>query len=59
MGLYNGSCFISVNFSLHNERGRNKDKPYGLKKSELKKQYKKKRDKSTQGAIRKKELYTR
>ena len=45
MGYWDGTSFIPVDFSLHRERGKSKDKPFGLKKKELKKQFKKKRDK--------------
>lgn len=47
MGYWDGVSFIPVDFSLHRELGTNKEKPFGLKKKELKKQFKKKRDKGT------------
>jgi predicted nucleic acid-binding Zn finger protein len=47
MGYWDGTSFIPVDFSLHREFGKNKAKPYGLKKKELKRQYKKKRDKGS------------
>lgn len=56
MGIYDGSMFIPVNFSLHREKGKNKKKPFGLKPKHYAKQYKKKRDKNTFGSERKKEL---
>ena len=56
MGLYDGSMFIPINFSFHRERGKNKKNIFGLKPRHYKKQYKKKRDKSSFGAERKKEL---
>jgi hypothetical protein len=43
MGYWDGVSFIPLDFSFHRERGKNKEKPFGLKKKELKKQYKKKR----------------
>lgn len=43
MGYWDGVSFIPLDFSLHREKGKNKEKPFGLKKKELKKQYKKKR----------------
>jgi predicted nucleic acid-binding Zn finger protein len=43
MGYWDGVSFIPLDFSYHRERGKNKEKPFGLKKKELKKQYKKKR----------------
>jgi predicted nucleic acid-binding Zn finger protein len=47
MGYWDGTSFIPVDFSLHREFGKNKEKPYGLKKKELKRQYRKKRDKGS------------
>jgi len=43
MGYWDGASFIPVDFSLHRERGKNNEKPYGLKKKEIKKQHKKDR----------------
>lgn len=56
MGLYDGTMFIPLNFSFHREKGKNKKKPFGLKPKHYKNQFKKKRNKNTQGAKRKKEL---
>ncbi len=56
MGLYDGSMFIPINFSFHREKGTNKKRPFGLKPKHYKNQHKKKRDKNTFGAKRKKEL---
>ena len=47
MGYWDGASFIPLDFSLHREGGKNVDKPYGLKKKEYRKQYKKKREKGT------------
>jgi hypothetical protein len=47
MGYWDGVSFVPVDFSLHRELGTNKEKPFGLKKKELKKQAQKKRDKGT------------
>ena len=47
MGYWDGASFIPLDFSLHREKGRNADKPVGLKKKEYRRQYKKKRDKGT------------
>jgi len=44
MGYWDGASFIPLDFSYHRERGKNKEKPFGLKKKELKKQHKKKRE---------------
>jgi predicted nucleic acid-binding Zn finger protein len=43
MGYWDGASFIPVDFSLHRERGKNNEKPYGLKKKEMKRQHKKDR----------------
>ena len=47
MAYWDGTSLIPVDFSLHREKGKNKDKPFGLKKRELKRQFKKKREKSS------------
>jgi hypothetical protein len=47
MGYWDGISFIPVDFSYHRERGKNKEKPFGLKKKELKIQYKKTRKAGT------------
>jgi len=48
MGYWDGEAsFIPLDFSLHRERGSNKEKPFGLKKKEYRKQYRKKRKKGT------------
>lgn len=52
---WDGVSCIPVDFSLHREKGKNKDKPYGLKKKEIKKQHKKKRDQNSCGYYRAKE----
>ena len=44
MGYWDGVSFIPLDFSFHREHGKNKEKPFGMKKKELKKQYKKKRN---------------
>ena len=47
MGYWDGASFIPLDFSLHREKGRNLEKPFGLKKKEYRKQHKKKREKGT------------
>jgi predicted nucleic acid-binding Zn finger protein len=56
MGYWDGTCFIPVDFSLHREKGQNKEKPYGMGRKEIKRQYHKKRDKSSYGQQRVNEL---
>jgi hypothetical protein len=47
MGYWDNVFFIPVDFCIHRERGQNKEKPFGLKKKELKKQFRKNRKKDT------------
>lgn len=47
LGLWDGKSFIPVNFSLHNEPGKNKKR--GMKKSVLENQFSKERDQGTPG----------
>ena len=56
MGYYDGTIFIPIDFSFHRSKGRNKKLKFGLKLKYYKKQYKKNRDRNTQGYKRKKEL---
>ena len=55
-GLIVGYCdsksFVPVDFSLHNEKGKRPDKPYGLKPEELSRQYIKSRQVDCPGNIR-------
>ncbi len=46
MGFWDGISFIPIDFAIHREKGKNKEKHYGLSKKELKKQYRKKRKKN-------------
>jgi len=56
MGYWDGASFIPLDFSLHREGGKNADKPFGLKKKEYRKQYKKKREKGTHSWDRAREV---
>lgn len=47
MGYWDSTSFIPLDFSLHRERGKNANKPFGLKKKEYRKQYRKKRETDT------------
>ena len=47
MGYWDGVSFIPVDYSIHRERGNNKEKPFGLKKKEFNKQHRTKRIKGT------------
>jgi len=55
MGYWDGLSFIPLDFSLHRERGKNADKPFGLKKKEYRNQYRKKREQGTHSWDRAKE----
>jgi len=52
MGYHDGKSFFSLDFSLHGEKGKNQNKPYGLTPSQIKKRYSKKRDKSCKSSER-------
>lgn len=47
MGYYDGKSFFSLDFSLHGEKGKNKNKPYGLTHAQNKRRFSKKRNKSS------------
>lgn len=44
MGYWDGVSFVPLDFSYHREKGKNQEKPFGLKKKELVKQHKKSRE---------------
>ncbi|WP_297693399.1 transposase [uncultured Eudoraea sp.] len=53
VGMYwDGTSCIPLDFSIHREKGKKKDKPFGLKKKEMKKQFSKKREKECYGKQR-------
>lgn len=52
MGYHDGKSFFSLDFSLHGEKGKNQNKPFGLTPAQSKKRYSKKRDKSSKGSER-------
>lgn len=49
MGYHDGKSFFCLDFSLHGEKGKNQNKPYGLTPAQGRKRYSKKRDKSSKG----------
>jgi predicted nucleic acid-binding Zn finger protein len=55
LAYWDGCSCMAVDFSLHREKGKNSEKPYGLKKKELKKQANKNRQKGQPGYARAKE----
>jgi hypothetical protein len=57
VGLYfDGTSAIPVDFSLVREKGQRAEKPFGMLKKYLRKQYSKKRAKESEGILRVKEL---
>jgi hypothetical protein len=52
MGYHDGKSFFSLDFSLHGEKGKNQNKPYGLTPAQSKRRFSKKRDKSSKGSGR-------
>ena len=52
LGYYDGYGFIPLDFSLHNELGKKKSKPFGLTQKQLKKQTKKNRSVDSHGKKR-------
>jgi len=58
MGYWDGTSFIPLDFSLHRERGNNENKPFGLKKKEYRKQYRKPRESGSYASVRAKEADT-
>jgi hypothetical protein len=58
LGYFDGKSFFGLDFSLHGEKGKNKEKPYGLKRKELKARYSKKIDKLSHGYKRREEYFT-
>jgi hypothetical protein len=57
MGYHDGKSFFSLDFSLHGEKGKNQNKPYGLTHAQIKKRYSKRRDKSSKGNERVNDYY--
>jgi hypothetical protein len=57
MGYHDGKSFFSLDFSVHGEKGKNKNKPYGLTPSESKRRYGKNRDKTSKGSERVEEYF--
>jgi hypothetical protein len=47
LGYHDGKSFFGLDFSLHGEKGSNKDKPYGMTPRQLKRRYTSKRPKKS------------
>lgn len=58
LGYHDGKSFFALDFSLHGEEGKNKKKPFGLTRKQLKARYSKHRGKNTPGKERKDEYFT-
>ena len=58
MLYWDGKSSIPLDFSIHREKGRKQEKPYGMKKKELRCQFSKKRMKASESVQRIKELDT-
>ena len=56
LGYWDGKSFLPLDHSLHNEKGGNKKRPFGLSVKELKRRFSKKRDTSSPGKKRENEL---
>jgi len=56
LSYWDGKSLIPLDFSYHNEKGKNKKYPFGLFKRQLKKRFSKKRDKKSAGYKRSQEL---
>lgn len=56
LGYYDGKSFLPMDFSFHREKGKRSDRPFGLKKSDYRKQFKKDRDACSAQAKNKKGL---
>ena len=57
MGYHDGKSFFSLDFSLHGEKCKNKNRPYGLSASQIKNRYSKKRGNSDKGNERVNEYF--
>lgn len=58
LGYWDGKSFLPLDLSLHHEKGKNKKRPFGLNRTELKKRFSKQRPKNSSGAKRARELST-
>jgi len=56
MLYWDGKSSIPLDFSIHREKGQKQEKPYGMKKKELRRQFSKKRMKEAESVGRIKEL---
>lgn len=52
LAYWDNTNFVPIDFSLHNEIGKNIKKPFGLKPEELQSRYKKNRNINSPGAVR-------
>jgi hypothetical protein len=57
LGYHDGKSFFGVDFSLHGEKGKDNQKPYGLTKKQSKSRFNAKRDKKSYGQQRVNEYF--
>jgi hypothetical protein len=57
LGYHDGKSFFGLDFSLHGEKGKDKDKPFGLTKKQSKKRLRVKRPKQSYGQQRVNEYF--
>ena len=57
LGYHDGKSFFGLDFSLHGEKGKNREKPYGLTKKQTKKRFTGKRPKKSFAAQRVNEYF--
>lgn len=56
LSFCDGKSFLPLDFSMHSEKGKHSERPFGMTVSEIRKQHSIKRDPSAPGATRKQEL---
>ncbi|MFQ5753905.1 MAG: transposase [bacterium] len=56
LAYWDGKSILPLDFSLHHEKGKNKKRPYGLTRTQLRKRFSKKREQKTPAAKRVAEL---
>lgn len=56
LAYWDGKSLVPLDFSLHNEKGKNQKRPYGLTRTQLKKRFSKERNSKSPAAKRAREL---
>ena len=57
LGYHDGTSFFGLDFSLHGEKGKDENKPFGLTKKQRKARYSKQRDSNSAGKQRENEYF--